>query len=112
MWSVVALFALGVVLIARGGGWFADGAVGLAARTGISKVIIGAAVMSVATTMPETTVAIVAAWGGRVDTVVGNAVGSNLVNVGFILALGVLIHPLRGNRIDRSPLVFYLASIP
>lgn len=112
MWLSVVLFFVGVMLIARGGGWFADGAVGLATRTGISKVIIGATVMSVATTLPETTVAIVAALGGRVDTVVGNAVGSNIVNVAFILALGVLINPLRSRQVDRSPLLFYLASIP
>lgn len=102
-WTTIALFLFGLLIIARGGGWFADGAVGLAAKTGIPRIIIGATIVSFATTLPEFSVSFMAALSDNTATAVGNAVGSTIANVGLILAIAVLIHPLQGARIDPTP---------
>ena len=55
------MFAVGVVLIVKGGDWFVDGAVWVAEVTGIPKFIIGATIVSLATTLPEIMVSTMAA---------------------------------------------------
>ena len=59
------LFAVGVVLIVKGGDWFVDGAVWVAEVTGIPKFIIGATIISLATTLPEVIVSTIAAVEGH-----------------------------------------------
>ncbi|BAS25919.1 calcium/sodium antiporter [Limnochorda pilosa] len=90
----IVLFALGIVAITKGGDWFADGAVWFAAYSGLPKVLIGATLVSIATTLPEFTVSFIAAWSGATDTAVGNAVGSTIANIGLILAGAALIQPV------------------
>lgn len=107
----VALFALGLLVIAKGGGWFADGAVGVAAKTGVPKIVIGATLMSMATTLPEFTVSFIASLEGNSATAVGNAIGSTICNVGLILAIAVLIHPLKQAKIDLGPLIVALTAL-
>ena len=55
---VSLLFVVGLVLIIKGGDWFVDSAVFIANLTGIPKFIIGATIVSVATTLPELTVSV------------------------------------------------------
>lgn len=93
---VIVLFIVGLALIAKGGDWFADGAIAIADHTGVPKALIGATLVSLATTMPEVVVSVVAVTSGSPETSVGNAIGSVIANVGLILAAAVLIHPLRG----------------
>lgn len=107
----VGLFILGLVIIAKGGGWFADGSIGVAARTGVPKIVIGATIMSFATTLPEFTVSFIASLSGNEATAVGNAIGSTICNIGLILAIAVLIHPLKQARIDFGPLIATLTAL-
>ena len=58
---IYVLFAVGIVLIVKGGDWFVDGAVWAAEITRIPKFIIGATIISVATTLPEIFVSTIAA---------------------------------------------------
>lgn len=96
----VVLFALGIVAISKGGDWFADSAVWFAAYSGLPKVLVGATVVSIATTLPEFTVSFIASLAGTPDTAVGNAVGSTIANMGLILGIAALIRPVRAN--DRA----------
>ena len=82
--TTIVLFALGVVLVVKGGDLFVDAASWIAERSGIPKLIIGATVVSLATTMPEMLVSAMAAAQGKVDMSIGNAVGSVTANVGLI----------------------------
>jgi len=91
---VIILFILSIVLIIKGGDLFTDGAIWLAEYTGIPQVIIGATIVSLATTAPEFTVSLLAALSGHPDIAVGNVVGSATVNIGIILALAILIAPV------------------
>lgn len=99
---IFALFALGIVLIVKGGDIFVDAAAWMARVTGMPKFLIGATVVSVATTLPELIVSLIAALGGKNDMAVGNAVGSVTVNVGFIMALSLLFMPGKIKRKNFS----------
>ncbi len=99
----IFLFALGIFLIVKGGDWFVDAASWIAETSGIPKFIIGATVVSFATTMPELIVSTLAASQGKADMAVGNAVGSVTANLGLIMAISILFLP---SVIKRGQLAF------
>lgn len=74
------------------------GAVGLARSLRISAGIIGATVAAFATSSPELTVSIVAALDGAPQIALGDALGSNIVNVGLVLALALLVSRIPAER--------------
>lgn len=94
----VLLFAVGVVLIVKGGDLFVDAATWIAEVSGIPKFIVGATVVSLATTLPEMIVSVMAALEGKVDMAVGNAVGSVTANTGLIMAIALLFMPCAVDR--------------
>lgn len=87
---IIALFLLGLVLIVKGGDLFVDAATWIAKVLGVPQFLIGATIVSVATTLPELIVSVTAAVEGSVDMAVGNAVGSVTANLGLIMALALL----------------------
>ena len=93
----LALF-LGVVCAAIGGELFVRGAVGLAHWARISPGIIGATVVAFATSSPELSVSINSAITGQPQIGLGNALGSNVVNVALILGLALLISGIKSPR--------------
>lgn len=90
---VIVLFIIGIVLIVKGGDYFVDAAAWIAEVSGIPKFIIGATIVSVATTLPELIVSAIAAVEGKVDMAVGNAVGSVTANTGLILGIAAIFIP-------------------
>lgn len=78
---IYVLFVVGLLLIIKGGDIFVDAAVWIAEAFQIPKFVIGATVVSIATTLPELLVSAMAAAGGKVDMAIGNAVGSVTVNI-------------------------------
>jgi cation:H+ antiporter len=94
------IFAVGLVLIIKGGDFFVDAASWFAEVSGIPKFIVGATVVSIATTLPELLVSVIAATGGKVDMAVGNAVGSVTVNTGLILAISLFFTVTVAKRSD------------
>ena len=90
---VILLFVVGLVLIIKGGDWFVDSAVFIANLTGIPKFIIGATIVSVATTLPELTVSVTGVIAGELDLAVGNAVGSVTANIGLTMGIPLVCMP-------------------
>ena len=90
---VIIGFLIGIILIVKGGDFFVDAAAWLAEISGIPKLIVGATVVSVATTLPELLVSLMAAAQGKVDMSVGNAVGSVTANIGLIMAISLICIP-------------------
>ena len=88
--SVLLLFTAGLVLIIKGGDLFVDAATWIAEASGIPKFIIGATVVSFATTLPEMLVSVFAALEGNADIAVGNAVVSVTANTGLIMCLSLV----------------------
>lgn len=88
---IYLLFALGLVLIIKGGDWFVDSAVWIAEVTGIPSIIIGATIVSLATTLPELIVSLSANLSGSPEMAIGNAVGSIICNIGLISSIGFIV---------------------
>lgn len=97
---VILLFAVGIVLIVKGGDFFVDAASWMAEVSGIPKLIVGATVVSFATTLPELLVSAFAAAQGKVDMSIGNAVGSVTANLGLIMAIALICMPTVIKRKD------------
>jgi len=93
------LFIVGLILITKGADWFTESAVSISQKSGIPKMIIGATIVSFATTAPEFAVSAYAAYLGHTGLTVGNAVGSAICNAGLILG-GVII--LRSIPVEDS----------
>lgn len=90
---VVVLFVVGIILILKGGDFFVDAATWIAEVSGIPKFIVGATVVSLATTLPELIVSAMAALEGKVDMAIGNAVGSVTANTGLIMGISIICIP-------------------
>ena len=99
----VLLFVLGLVLIVKGGDWFVDAASWFAEISGIPKFIVGATIVSLATTLPELLVSVFAAAEGSVDISVGNAVGSVTANLGLIMGISIVCIPAVIKRRQMAP---------
>lgn len=82
---------LGLVLLIAGGNWLLKAAVALSLRLSIPKVVIGMTVVSFATSAPELIVSIKSALDGFPDLALGNVIGSNIANLGLVLAITVLL---------------------
>jgi Ca2+/Na+ antiporter len=96
--QVYASLALGIVFAAAGGELFVRSAVRLARAARVSGAIIGATVAAFATSSPELAVAINAAIEQRPQIALGDALGSNVVNVALILGIALLISPIQSPR--------------
>lgn len=98
-WSLLA-----IVIVASLGGlakaadWLVNEAVALSERSGIPKIVIGATVVSLGTTMPEAAVSVLAAIQGSPGLALGNAVGSVICDTGLILGLACVLAPLKLDR--------------
>lgn len=87
-------FLAGLAALAAGGELLVRGASALAARAGVSPLLIGLTVVSFGTSAPELVVGVLAAGGGRPEIAAGNVVGSNIFNVLVVLGLCALARPL------------------
>jgi cation:H+ antiporter len=90
---IIALLA-GVLGLVWGADKFVTGSVGVARNFGISSMIIGLTVVSIGTSAPEIIVSINAALNNAGGLAVGNALGSNLANIGLVLGITALVAPL------------------
>ncbi len=90
IYLTVLLFAIGIALVVKGGDFFVDSASFIARATGIPPFIVGATIVSVATTLPEMLVSLTAAFDGKPDMAVGNSIGSVIANTGLILSIAMI----------------------
>ncbi|MGB5437747.1 MAG: calcium/sodium antiporter [Maribacter sp.] len=82
---------LGLIFLIAGGNWLLKSAVALSLRLNIPKIVIGMTIVSFATSAPELIVSIKAATDGFPDLALGNVVGSNIANLGLVLAVILLL---------------------
>ena len=87
MLVAVLLFAVGLVLLIKGGDWFVDGATGIARKFHVPELLIGATVVSIGTTLPEVMVSTTSALSGHGEISYGNAIGSVICNTALIAAI-------------------------
>jgi len=92
----MAFFALavGIFILIKGGDWLMRAAIALSLRFSIPKIVIGMTVVSFATSAPELIVSIQSALSGHPVLAFGNVVGSNIANIGLVLAVTIIISPI------------------
>lgn len=90
----LAVLISGIVVLYFGAVWLVRGASRLASSLGVSPMVVGLTVVSLGTSAPELVVCLVAALQGNPGLAIGNVMGSNLANIGLILGLTSLVHPL------------------
>ena len=107
----ILLFAVGLVLLIKGGDWFVDGATGIAKRFRLPDIVVGATVVSVGTTLPEVMVSTTGALQGSGAMAYGNAIGSIICNTALIAAISIAVNPGPVNvKSMKTPVLFFFGS--
>jgi cation:H+ antiporter len=110
MWIELVALVAGFGLLVWGADRFVVGAAGIAGNMGVSPLLIGLTVVGFGTSAPEMLVSAMASLEGNPGLAVGNAIGSNIANVGLILGVTALVAPLSvHSRIVRRELPVLLA---
>ncbi|SDY04421.1 cation:H+ antiporter [Lutibacter oricola] len=102
----ILFVVLGLVLLILGGNWLLKAAVGFSLRLQIPKIVIGMTVVSFATSAPELIVSVKSALNGHADIALGNVIGSNIANLGLVLAITILLSTI---SVEKS---FYKTDWP
>ena len=108
LWRDISFLFIGLIALAFGSNFLVTGAVDLARIWGLSEALIGLTIVSIGTGTPEMATALMAAYRKRADLAIGNAVGSNLFNIMFVLGIAALVAPLDGNGISSVDLYVML----
>tara|TARA_B100000795_G_scaffold57273_2_gene37967 strand:- start:31459 stop:32400 length:942 start_codon:yes stop_codon:yes gene_type:complete len=107
------LLILGLAVLIFGGDLLVKGASGIALKLNIDPMVVGLTVVSLGTSAPELIVSIKSALNGNPDIAMGNVVGSNIANLGLVLAITAIVFPIAVNRkllrIDWPVMVFFAA---
>lgn len=98
LFITVILFLVGFLLITKGADIFINCTVEIGRKTNISEIILGATIVSFATTLPEFTVSLLASIDGHTTMSLGNAIGSIICNTGLALGLVVFISPFNVDK--------------
>ena len=107
----IVLFAVGLVLLIKGGDWFVDGATGIAKRFNLPDIVVGATVVSIGTTLPEVMVSTTGALQGSGAMAYGNAIGSIICNTALIAAISIVVNPGPVNvKSMKTPAIFFFAA--
>ena len=111
MLKSIICFAIGLVLLIKGGDWFVDGATGIARRFKLPDIVVGATVVSIGTTLPEVMVSTTGALAGSGAMAYGNAIGSIICNTALIAAISIAVNPGPVNvKSMKMPVIFFFAS--
>lgn len=97
---------IGLLLLVLGGNWLLKSAVGLSLKLNIPKIVIGMTVVSFATSAPELIVSVKSALEGATGLAVGNVIGSNIANLGLVLAITIILSSI---NVEKS---FYKTDWP
>ena len=111
-WQIVLLI-IGFALLIKGADVFVDGASSTAANFKVSKMLIGLTIIAFGTSAPEFAVSMQALASGNTDMVLGNVIGSNIINILLILGLAAVIKPIRvrANTIRKELPIALLVSV-
>jgi cation:H+ antiporter len=103
-WGLLVTLAICIYVLSKGADYMIDGAASLAMRTGMPRIVIGATIISLGTTMPEAFVSVLAAWTGNPGLALGNGVGSIICDTGLIFGLMCILSRVPVNRyiLDRT----------
>lgn len=108
--KVIMYIILGLCALIFGGNLFVDGATEVARAAGLSEAVIGITIVSAGSSLPELAVSVSAARKGNVGIALGNVLGSNILNIFFILGVSAVIAPISLNDFSCVDYYVLLAS--
>ena len=108
--KVVLYIAAGLAALIFGGNIFVDGATDVARLLGLSEAVIGITIVSAGSSLPELAVSVSAARKGSVGLALGNVLGSNILNIFFILGTAATISPISLDSFSMVDYYVLLAS--
>lgn len=114
MLTVSLAIILGLIFLVWSADQFVEGAASLATNANISKFVIGLTVVALGTSAPEILVSITAAMSGNAEIAIGNAIGSNIANIGMVLGATALITPLvisKENLTQDFPVLLFVTIV-
>ena len=91
----VLLLIIGFILLIKGADWLVDGASSVASNFKVSKLLIGLTIVAFGTGAPELAVSFSSLINGTTDILIGNVIGSNIVNVLLLIGVAAVIHPIK-----------------
>ena len=91
-------FILGFFILIKGADILINGSVSVAKKFKISSIVIGLTIVAFGTSMPELIVNIFASAQGKTEIAIGNILGSNIINILFILGISAVIYPITANK--------------
>ena len=110
----IVLLIVGFVLLIKGADFFVDGASSTAQNFKVSKMLIGLTIIAFGTSAPEFAVSMQSLAKGSTDMLLGNVIGSNIINVLLILGVAAVIHPIniKNNTIEKElPLCLLISML-
>lgn len=111
MFWTILLFAIGFVMLIKGGDWFVEASVGIAERLNMPKLLVGATIVSIGTTLPELMVSSLSAYNGHSQIAYGNAMGSIICNTALVSAITLIVAKQVVKRKDLIiPFLFFIIS--
>ncbi|RME57565.1 MAG: sodium:calcium antiporter [Candidatus Dadabacteria bacterium] len=106
------IFTLGGILgLVFGGDLVVDSAVKIARIIGVSQLVISALIVAAGTSLPELATTVVAAFKKQPDLALGNAIGSNIFNVGAVIGVSALVSPIKVSHLALSFDMFYMIGV-
>jgi cation:H+ antiporter len=109
-WVNVASILVGLSLLIVGANLLVAGAITIAEGFGVSQVVIGLTIVAVGTSLPELATSIAAASKDEGDIVIGNVIGSNVLNILFVLGVAALVAPIHTNDLRLIDLAVMAGS--
>ena len=110
----IILLIVGFVILIKGADLFVDGASNIALNFKVSKMLIGLTIVAFGTSAPEFAVSVKGLLSGSFDIVLGNVIGSNILNILLILGVAAMIHPLvvKNNTVKKElPITLLITAL-
>ena len=90
----IFLLVVGFVLLIKGADWLVSGSSSVASHFKVSKQLVGLTIVAFGTGAPELAVSITSLMNGNTDMLLGNVMGSNIINILLLIGIAALIHPI------------------
>ena len=110
----IILLVVGFVLLIKGADWLIDGASSTASHFKVSKLLIGLTIIAFGTGAPELAVSISSLINGTTDMLLGNVIGSNILNILLLIGIAAVIRPVRIKKdtiMKELPLLLLISTV-